>query len=170
MLIRSRNSAPNPNIVGMPPLKSSVSFKLLAVAATALAGSLACGGPAPIDPEPTQNVEAYFAGTDATGNLHVHVHFKQAGKTLTQIDPCVPQDDCRIYPYTPTGQTELGNNFPVDLASGSGTFNDPGITFTVTTTNGKTFNFTGTVVQSKQMTGTISGATHPASALQLDKQ
>ncbi len=151
-------------------MKSPVSLKLLAVAVTILAGSFACGGPGSVDPQPTQSVEAYFAGTDATGNLHVHVHFKQNGKTLSQIDPCVPADDCRIYPYTPTGQTELGSNFPVDLSSGTGTFNDPGITFTVTTTNGKTFSFTGTVIQSQQMKGTFSGATHPASALQLDKQ
>jgi hypothetical protein len=154
----------------MPHLKSSVSLKVIAAAASTLAGSLACGGPGTVDPQPTQNVEAYFAGTDATGNLHVHVHFKQTGKNLTQIDPCVPADDCRIYPYTPTGQTELGSNFPVDLASGTGTFTDPGITFTVTTTNGRTFSFTGTVIQSIQMKGTISGPTHPASALQLDKQ
>jgi hypothetical protein len=129
-----------------------------------------CGGPDTIDPGPSQNVAAYFAGTDATGNLHVHVHFVQDGKKLTQLDPCVPQDDCRIYPYTPTGQTELGSAFPVDLTSGTGTFNDPGITFTVTTTNGKTFSFTGNVIESRQMIGTFSGATHPASSLQLDKQ
>jgi hypothetical protein len=58
----------------------------------------------------------------------------------------------------------------VDIASGSGTFADPGITFSVTTVNGKTFTFTGTVTQSQQMVGTISGATHPASSLQLDRQ
>jgi hypothetical protein len=150
-----------------PDTSSAFRFSVLA---TILAGSVACGGPDNVDPAPTQSVQAYFAGTDATGNLHVHVHFKQDGRTLTQIDPCIPQDECRIYPYTPTGQTELGSQFPVDLMSGSGTFNDPGITFTVTTTNGKTFNFTGTVVQSQQMTGTLSGPTHPASSLQLDKQ
>jgi hypothetical protein len=150
--------------------RTDASFVLRVVAIAAIVGSLACGGPDNVVPEPTQSVEAYFAGTDATGNLHLHVHFKQSGKSLTQIEPCVPQDDCRIYPYTPTGQTELDSQFPVDLASGSGTFNDPGITFTVTTTNGKTFNFAGTVVQSKQMIGTLSGPTHPASSLQLDKQ
>ena len=68
------------------------------------------------------------------------------------------------------GKTQLGSEFSVDLASGSGTFGDPEINFTVTTTNGKTFTFSGTVVQSKQMVGTISGPTHPASRLQLDKQ
>jgi hypothetical protein len=136
----------------------------------AIVFSLGCGGPETIDPGPTQNVQAYFAGTDETGNLHVHVHFVQQGRNLTQLNPCVPQDDCRIYPFSPAGQVELGSQFAVDLASGSGTFNDPEISFTITTTNGKTFNFTGNVVQSAQMIGTISGPTHPASKLQLDKQ
>lgn len=130
----------------------------------------ACGGPASVDAGPTQNVQAYFAGTDATGSLHVHVYFVQSGHQLVQISPCVPQDDCRIYPFNATGQTELGSQFAVDIASGSGTFADPGITFSVTTVNGKTFTFTGTVTQSQQMVGTISGATHPASSLQLDRQ
>lgn len=131
---------------------------------------LGCGGPATVDPGPTQSVQAYFAGTEDGGALHIHVHFVQSGRQLTQLSPCVPQDDCRIYPYNATGQTELGSQFAVDLASGSGNFADPGITFTVTTTNGKTFTFSGTVTDSKQMVGTISGPTHPASRLQLDKQ
>jgi hypothetical protein len=131
---------------------------------------LGCGGPASVDPDPTQSVQAYFAGTEDGGALHVHVHFVQTGHQLTQLAPCVPQDDCRIYPYNATGQTELGSQFAVDLASGNGTFADPGITFTVTTTNGKTFTFTGNVTESRQMIGTISGSTHSASRLQLDKQ
>jgi hypothetical protein len=150
----------------MSYMKKSSILRLGAVAAVALG----CGGPDTVDPGPTQNVQAYFAGTDATGALHVHVYFVQNGSKLTQLDPCVPQDDCRIYPYNATGQTELGSNFPVDLATGSGTFSDPGITFTVTTVNGKTFTFTGTVSQSQQMIGTLSGPTHPASSLQLDRQ
>jgi len=140
------------------------------LAAVAIALTTGCGGPATVDAGPTQNVQAYFAGTDATGNLHVHVYFVQTGHKLEQISPCVPQDDCRIYPFSVVGQGELASQFPVDIASGSGTFADPGITFTVTTVNGKTFTFTGTVVQSQQMIGTISGPTHPASGLQLDKQ
>jgi hypothetical protein len=140
------------------------------LAAIAIALAIGCGGPASVDPGPTQNVQAYFAGTDATGALHVHVYFVQTGHKLEQISPCVPQDDCRIYPFSIPGQGELGSQFPVDIASGSGTFADPGITFTVTTTNGKTFTFTGTVTQSQQMIGTISGATHAASSIQLDKQ
>jgi hypothetical protein len=115
-------------------------------------------------------VQAYFAGTDATGDFHVHVYFVQNGHNLVQLSPCVPQDDCRIYPFGTDGPIQLGSQFPVDIASGTGTFADPGITFTVTTTNGKTFTFTGTVTQSQQMVGTFSGPTHPASALQLDRQ
>ena len=131
---------------------------------------IGCGGPATVDPGPTQSVQAYFAGTDETGAIHIHVHFVQSGHKLTQIDPCTVQDECRVYPYNATGQSELGSQFAVDLASGSGTFADPGINFTVTTTNGKTFTFAGTVTDSKQMIGTISGPTHPSSRLQLDKQ
>jgi hypothetical protein len=131
---------------------------------------LGCGGPATVDPGPTQSVQAYFAGTDDTGALHVHVHFVQTSHQLTQPFPCAKQDECRIYPFNAAGITQLGSDFPVDLASGTGTFADPGITFTVTTVNGKTFTFTGTVTDSKQMVGTISGPTHPASRLQLDIQ
>ncbi len=131
---------------------------------------LGCGGPGSVDPLPTQSVQAYFAGTDDTGALHVHVHFVQTGHNLVQLAPCVPQDDCRIYPFNATGQTELGSQFAVDVASGTGTFADPGIAFTIATVNGKTFSFTGSVTESKQMIGTISGATHPSSRLQLDKQ
>lgn len=140
------------------------------LAAIAVAAATGCGGPASVDSGPTQNVQAYFAGTDATGALHIHVYFVQNGHNLVQISPCVPQDDCRVYPFSIPGQSEVGSQFPVDIASGSGTFADPGLTFTITTTNGKTFTFVGTVVQSQQMIGTISGATHPASAIQLDKQ
>ncbi len=141
------------------------------LAGLAIAGMvlLGCGGPATVDPDPTQSVDAYFAGTDDTGNLHLHVHFTQTGHKLTLMSPC-PVDQCDIYPYSAVGKTELGSELQVNFASGSGTFADPGITFTVTTTNGKTFTFSGTVAESKQMIGTISGPTHPASRLQLDKQ
>lgn len=131
---------------------------------------LGCGGPASVDPEPTQSVQAYFSGIDDTGALHVHVHFSQSGPQLTLPTPCADKDECRIYPNSDLGKTQVGSEFSVDLASGSGTFGDPEINFTVTTTNGKTFTFSGTVIQSKQMVGTISGPTHPASRLQLDKQ
>ena len=145
-------------------------------AAAILAASIACGGPAIIDPGPTQSVEYYFAGTDATGALHVHVRWVQSKHNLTLLSPCVPQDQCDIYAFNGTGVTELGLTQPpfvVNLASGSGTLADPGITFTVTTVNGKTFTFTGTVATSGtqvQMTGTLSGPTHPASQLVLDRQ
>jgi len=142
----------------------------LAGFAVAVVFLLGCGGPATVDPGPTQSVDAYFSGIDDSGALHVHVHFTQNGRQLTIGSTCTIQDECRVYPNNTTGQSELGSTFSVDLASGTGTFADPGITFTITTTNGKTFTFTGTVVQSKQMVGTISGPTHPASRLQLDKQ
>jgi hypothetical protein len=93
---------------------------------------------------------------------------------ITQLNPCLPADTCNITPLTSQGQTELGvtNFFPVALASASGTFGDPEISFTVTTTNGKTFTFTGTVAtggDQVQMVGTFTGPTHAASRLVLDK-
>ncbi|HUQ19904.1 MAG TPA: hypothetical protein VM099_09855 [Gemmatimonadaceae bacterium] len=138
----------------------------------------ACGGPEIIDPGPTQSVAYYFAGTDETGALHVHVHWVQSKHALTLLSPCVPQDDCDIYAFNGTGITELGLTQPpfvVNLASGSGTFTDPGISFTITTVNGKTFNYTGTVVtkgDAVQMDGTLIGTNgiHPPSRLVLDRQ
>jgi hypothetical protein len=146
----------------------------------ALAGVLgpACGGPEIIDPGPTQSVAYYFAGTDMSGALHVHVHWVQNKHSITLLSPCVPQDHCDIYAQTPTGIAELGlTQLPlvVDLASGSGNFTDPGISFTITTVNGKTFNYTGTVVtngDAVQMDGTLTGTngSHPPSRLVLDRQ
>jgi hypothetical protein len=106
------------------------------------------------------------------------VHWVQNGRQLTLLSPCVPQDDCDIYAYSPTGIAELGFTqapFVVNLASGSGTFTDPGISFTVTTTTGKTFTYTGTVATSGnqvQMIGTLTGlnGVHPPSRLVLDRQ
>jgi hypothetical protein len=136
----------------------------------AFAGLIGCGGPASVDPGPTQSVQDDFAGTDDTGALHVHVDFIQNGRNITLKSPCDPQDYCRIYPYNATGQAELGSQFAVDIISATGTLLDPGITFTMTTANGKTFNFSGNVIQSKRMIGTLSGPSHPASRLQLDLQ
>ena len=138
--------------------------------AVAIAVVTGCGGPATVDPGPTQSVQDDFAGTDDSGALHVHVDFIQNVRDLTLRSPCVPQDNCRIYPYSATGQAELASQFAVDIVSATGKLSDPGITFTMTTANGKTFTFTGTVIQSKQMIGTLSGPTHPASRLQLDLQ
>jgi hypothetical protein len=106
------------------------------------------------------------------------VHWVQNKRELTLLSPCVPQDDCDIYGLSATGIAELGLTQPpfiVNLASGSGTFSDPGITFTITTTNGKTFTYTGTVATSGdqvQMVGTLTGlnGVHPASRLVLDRQ
>jgi hypothetical protein len=143
-------------------------FRWVLLAAAAAVG-LGCGGPDTIDPGPTQNVQAYFAGTDETGDLHIHVHFVQNGRNLVQIAPC-PPDHCIIYGYTPAGLTKIGSQFPTNFVSGSGKFDDPGITFTVTNDVGRTFSFTGTVTGSVQMIGTISGPGHPGSKIQLDKQ
>jgi len=140
----------------------------------AVALSAGCGGPQTLDPDPTQSVEYYFAGTEGSGDLHVHVHWVQSKHNIMLLSPCVPSDTCNITAYSAKGFQELdiSTPLPVALSSGSGTFADPGITFTITTTNGKTFTFTGTVATSGsqvQMIGTFSGPTHPASPLQLDK-
>ena len=148
---------------------------LLVLAAVA---GIACGGPEVIDPGPTQSVAYYFAGTDDSGALHVHVHWVQSKHDLTLLSPCAPQDDCDIYAYNAAGIATLGLTQPplvVNLASGSGTFADPGISFTITTVNGKTFTFNGTVATSGsnvQMIGTLTGANgiHPSSRLVLDRQ
>ena len=137
----------------------------------ALAAATACGGPETIDPGPTQSVQDDFAGTDDTGAIHVHVDIIQNGRSLSLKSPCAPQDWCRLFGYTDQGNIEIGGGgFPVDVVSLTGTLTDPGITFTITTANGKTFTFTGNVAQSRQMIGTFSGPTHPASRLQLDLQ
>jgi hypothetical protein len=140
----------------------------------AMAFSAGCGGPATVDPGPTQSVEYYFSGTEDSGALHVHVHWVQSKHNITLLSPCVPSDTCNITAYSAKGFEELdiSTPLPVALSSGSGTFADPGITFTITTTNGKTFTYAGTVATSGsqvQMIGTFSGATHPASRLVLDK-
>lgn len=136
----------------------------------AFAAAAACGGPDTIDPGPTQSVQDDFAGTDDTGAIHVHVDLLQNGRNLSLKSPCTDPTWCMLFPYNATGQTELGDQFAVVVTSLTGTFADPGITFTMTTANGRTFTFTGNVTQSKQMIGTLSGPTHPSSRLQLDLQ
>ena len=44
----------------------------------------------------------------------------------------------------------------------TGTFTDPGISFSITLQNGRTFSFTGTVEAAHTMFLTMSGATLPA--------
>lgn len=131
-----------------------------------------CGGPSePIDPGPTQSVVGYWSGIDETQALHIHVNWVQNGRTLTLLSPCVPRDTCIIIPETAIGRPQIGGgSLPVDITSASGTLADPGITFSVTTANGFTFTFTGTVSQSVQMVGQLSGATHPSSRIVFDKQ
>lgn len=168
--MRTPNTAPAVRLFSNSVTEKRLNLVRWVTFAAAAAVGLGCGGPETIDPGPTQNVEAYFAGTEETGDLHIHVHFKQTGRNLVQISPC-PPDHCIIYGYTLAGLAKIGSaQFPTDLVSGSGTFTDPGITFTVTNTAGKTFTFSGTVSASAQMIGTLSGPTHPASKLQLDKQ
>lgn len=143
--------------------------RLILLAATTAVG---CGGPSePIDPGPTQTVAGYWSGIDDTGALHLHVNWVQNKRVLTLLNPCVPRDTCIIIPESAVGRAQLGGgSLPVDIVSATGNLADPGITFSVTTSNGLTFTFTGTVNQSIQMVGQIAGATHPSSRIVFDKQ
>jgi hypothetical protein len=51
----------------------------------------------------------------------------------------------------------------------TGTFSDPGITFTITLENGRTFTFSGTVAASFTMTLVVSGATLPQTNITLTR-
>jgi hypothetical protein len=51
----------------------------------------------------------------------------------------------------------------------TGTFTDPGITFTVTLENGRTFTFSGTVAGGYTMNLVVSGATLPQAPLILTR-
>ncbi len=147
-------------------------MKMHWILAAGLVAGLGCGGTGtePVDNGPTQKIAGEFAGTDESLALHVHVFFVQSGRKLTLVTPCVPQDNCRLYGRTPAGVASLGGLEEVDLASMTGTLTDPGISFTMTTTNGRTFNFVGNAAESKVIGGTLTGPGHPASRLQLDIQ
>ena len=119
----------------------------------------------------------YFRGTNVIADdsqplIHVHLKFSQDGHTLGIASNCapLPEASCDLLPRNAAGETAIG---PLDDTNGgtvgiaatvtqiTGTFTDPGISFTITLQNGRTFSFTGTVENSQTMHLTMTGATLP---------
>ncbi len=119
------------------------------------------------------NLTGYWSGTTQDGSLHVHVTVDHStGGATFSLRPngCAGrQDECRVYPLTAEGQGYLNSNFPADVTSANGTFNDPQTSMTFTA-NGIVFTFTATVAEFYQMmTGTISGGTLPPQSLVMNR-
>jgi hypothetical protein len=121
----------------------------------------------------------YFQGTDANDQIHFHITFgqtEQSGQAITLGLPCppLPQAFCEVFPLNQAGADAIGPPSPDQnggalITALTGTFTDPGITFTFTLANGRTFTFTGTVTGSNKMVGTVSGSTLPPVALTLNR-
>lgn len=112
----------------------------------------------------------YFQGTNTISDsgqpqIHVHIRFSQSGHTVSRPADCepLPLANCDLLPRNAAGSAAVGNLDDQGLAATitqiSGTFSDPAISFTFTLANGRTFSFTGTVMNSDTMTGTLSGTT-----------
>jgi len=117
----------------------------------------------------------YFQGTEVGDRIHFHIRFTQSGQTLGLPTDCqpLPLADCEIFPLNQAGADAIGPASPNQnggsiITAISGTFNDPNITFTFTIANGRTFTYTGIVSNSNKMTGTVTGASLPATALVFD--
>ena len=115
-----------------------------------------------------------WSGSVGTGNIHVHVIFTQTGQTLSKGAECPQQTAyCFMQPLNQTGQDQVGANSPGLLwpliQSITGTVNGSQIDFTIAVENGRTFTFAGTASSNFSMTGTISGATLPATSLTLTR-
>lgn len=126
-----------------------------------------------------QNVadQPYFRGSDVGDQIHFHITFSQSGNVITLGPACspLPLASCEIFPENQAGAGAIGPPSPNQnggslITALTGTFTDPGITFTFTIANGRTFTFTGTVTNSNMMTGTISGATFPLVGLVLSRE
>ncbi len=123
----------------------------------------------------TMSRVSYFQGTTEPNDntkpqIHMHVTFSQSGQTLGLAAECqrLPAADCDLLGPNAAGAAAIG---PYDDNGGSGppvaatitqltgTFSNPGITFTITLMNGRTFTFNGTMTDANTMTGTLSGAT-----------
>ncbi|MEP6905687.1 MAG: Ig-like domain-containing protein [Gemmatimonadales bacterium] len=121
--------------------------------------------------------QPFFQGTDAGSRIHFHISFSQSGNTITlgPTCPALPQAWCEIFPLNQAGVDAIGQPSPNQnggsvIAAITGILTDPGITFTFTIANGRVFTFAGTITNSNTMTGTISGATLPATALVLSRE
>lgn len=112
----------------------------------------------------------YFQGTnDPTvaqpAQVHIHVTFAQSGSTLGLAVECTRLSggaDCDVLPRNDEAFVIFG---PLDdgaaatITGLTGTFTNPGITFTFTLANGKSFTFTGSMTNANSMSGTLTGAT-----------
>lgn len=144
--------------------------KALMAAFGLVAAVAGCGGPETVTPPPPpQTVNAYWIGIEGVGDTHLHITFTQTGTALG-LQPNCFIDRCSFLPFTQAGAGFIGSEFPVEIRSVSGTFNNPNITFTFTLVNDRTFSFTGVVAENRLMQGQISGATLPASVITLEKQ
>jgi hypothetical protein len=110
----------------------------------------------------------YFQGTnDSTAAqpavVHIHVSFSQNGSTLGRAVECTPLSggaDCDVLARNDAAQNIFGPNddgAAATITALSGTFTNPGITFTFTLANGKSFTFTGSMTSPNSMTGNITG-------------
>jgi len=123
----------------------------------------------------TMSRVSYFQGTselndNSKPHIHMHITFGQSGSTLGRAVECqpLPAADCDLLGQNQAGTDAIG---PYDDNGGSGppvaatitaltgTFSNPGITFTITVANGRTFTFSGTMTDANTLTGTLSGAT-----------
>ena len=130
----------------------------------------ACGGPETIgEPAPPQTVNSYWIGVEGVGDTHLHITLTQSGTTVGLLPNCFI-DRCSFLPFSQAGATAIGSQFPVEITSVTGSFNNPNISFTYTLANGRTFSFSGRVAEDRYMQGQLSGATLPTSTITLEKQ
>ena len=121
---------------------------------------------------------SYFQGTseefdNSKPHIHMHITFSQSGATLGRAVECqkLPGADCDLLGQNQAGVDAIGpyddsgSSNPADpplaatITALTGSFSNPGITFTITLANGRTFTFSGTMTDANTITGTLSGAT-----------
>jgi hypothetical protein len=124
------------------------------------------GGSFDVSGQPT------FSGTTAADNVHLHLLYTQTGTDLTLAASC-PYRDCGMFPINESGAVIVGPNTAGEVfatvVSGTGTLNGANLVFTFTLDNGRTFTYTATVTSNSTMTGTLSGDTQPAVALNMER-
>ena len=112
-------------------------------------------------------------GSPSCGEIHWHIELTQTGNTLSKREPCVNPGQCRLTPLDTVGEAALGGSFP-DVTAITGSVTRTDVTFTITISNGRTFTFNGafsaTGNANPWLTGTISGATLPATGITWERQ
>jgi hypothetical protein len=120
---------------------------------------------------------SYYQGTseeadNTKAQIHVHITFSQSGQTLGRAVECVglPGADCDLLPRNQAavdavgplddqGSPPGGVGIAATITALSGTVNGSNITFTFTIANGRSFTFTGTLIDINTMSGNLTGAT-----------